>query len=107
MLQIREVPNHQEFFSDSDTGLNVIFEINEVRRSRYYPTLKQLLIIIHQKHVQMQKIEDSKSAKFFFENLAEDNDAKALKIHTEGQSDANCLSSRAKLFWHIKLFVPH
>ena len=30
MSEIRQVPNHQEFYANLDSGLNIIIEINEV-----------------------------------------------------------------------------
>lgn len=58
---VRQVPNHQEFYADTSSGFNVIFEINE-----------------------MQKVENSKCIEYFFNDLAKGNDAKATRVHSKG-----------------------
>mmetsp|Transcript_46491 Transcript_46491/g.74754 ORF Transcript_46491/g.74754 Transcript_46491/m.74754 type:complete len:197 (+) Transcript_46491:13-603(+) len=63
--EMRQVPNHQEFYADLQSGLSTIVEMNE-----------------HQKQVK-----DEAAAAFFFENLAKDNDAKAATISKQGSAD--------------------
>eukprot|EP00954_Amorphochlora_amoebiformis_P017559 1319879-Amorphochlora_amoeboformis.AAC.2 len=62
MSNVRQVPNHQEFYANADTGANVIFEINEM----------------------VKNVDDNEAVEFFFNNLAKDNDAKESKIARQG-----------------------
>ncbi|GAB5368494.1 hypothetical protein AAMO2058_001324100 [Amorphochlora amoebiformis] len=65
MSNVRQVPNHQEFYANADTGANVIFEINEM----------------------VKNVDDNEAVEFFFNNLAKDNDAKESKIARQGKLD--------------------
>eukprot|EP00468_Gymnochlora_sp_CCMP2014_P007353 CAMPEP_0167757224 /NCGR_PEP_ID=MMETSP0110_2-20121227/9808_1 /TAXON_ID=629695 /ORGANISM="Gymnochlora sp., Strain CCMP2014" /LENGTH=194 /DNA_ID=CAMNT_0007643393 /DNA_START=18 /DNA_END=602 /DNA_ORIENTATION=- len=58
---IRQVPNHQEFYANTETGMNIITEINEFNG----------------------KVADDKASEFYFHNLAKDTYAKEVKIITE------------------------
>mmetsp|Transcript_24168 Transcript_24168/g.58414 ORF Transcript_24168/g.58414 Transcript_24168/m.58414 type:complete len:190 (-) Transcript_24168:84-653(-) len=62
MSEVRQVPNHQEFYADVESKMSVITEINEYQ----------------------SKVEDSKAAAFFFENMAKDTDAKSIHVSSQG-----------------------
>jgi len=65
MSEVRQVPNHQEFYADVDKGMNVITEINE-----------------YQSQVSDEKIND-----FFFANLAKDTSAKLVQVFKKGKAE--------------------
>eukprot|EP00469_Lotharella_globosa_P009663 CAMPEP_0167779492 /NCGR_PEP_ID=MMETSP0111_2-20121227/4833_1 /TAXON_ID=91324 /ORGANISM="Lotharella globosa, Strain CCCM811" /LENGTH=154 /DNA_ID=CAMNT_0007669901 /DNA_START=39 /DNA_END=503 /DNA_ORIENTATION=- len=65
MSEVRQVPNHQEFYADVDKGTNIVTEINE-----------------YQSRVSDEKIND-----FFFENLAKDTSAKSTSVLKKGQAN--------------------
>eukprot|EP00467_Chlorarachnion_reptans_P016612 CAMPEP_0114521464 /NCGR_PEP_ID=MMETSP0109-20121206/20197_1 /TAXON_ID=29199 /ORGANISM="Chlorarachnion reptans, Strain CCCM449" /LENGTH=190 /DNA_ID=CAMNT_0001702565 /DNA_START=142 /DNA_END=714 /DNA_ORIENTATION=- len=99
MSEVRQVPNHQEFYADVESKMSVITEINEYQ----------------------SKVEDSKAAAFFFENMAKDNDAKSIHVSSQGNLEIPelkdfstsyiigdwqwCLKGRAGLRYHLRFRV--